>query len=128
MKLAPLLLLSVLLSVASAAEILINWSIPFGQPALPPAYVTEGDTLLFRWDGPIPHNVLISPAGNCDLSSAILLGQESGVRYTFQARDVGEMTFACGVPGHCQSGQILKVFIRAMPQPTPAPPTPAPPP
>ena len=93
MKLAPLLLLSVLLSVASAAEILINWSIPFGQPALPPAYVTEGDTLLFRWDGPIPHNVLISPAGNCDLSSAILLGQESGVRYTFQARDVGEMTF-----------------------------------
>ena len=114
-------------AVNAPSDIVIDWTIPFGQPSLPSAFVTEGDTMIFNWSGPIPHNVFNNPAGGCDMSSATLLGETSGTRYTFQARDVGEMTFVCGIPGHCVSGQIISVFVRARPAPLPAPPTPRPP-
>jgi hypothetical protein len=116
------------LSLSNAKDIFINWVIPFGNPELPPVYANVGDTLVFQWDGPIPHNVALNTGKNCDFTNAISLSGVSPVGYFVSPADVGEKVFVCTIPGHCAAGQILSVFVAAaVPPPTFAPPTLPPP-
>ena len=90
----------------------MNWVIPFPDPELPPVTARVGDTLVFEWDGPLPHNVQLNPAKSCDFAGGIQLGEVSPVRVTIAAEDAGrDLTFVCTVPGHCLSGQILTVTV-----------------
>lgn len=100
-------------------EIPIEWFIP-GPAGLPNVTAEVGNVLVFEWE--FFHNVYIAPDG-CDTAFGIgsSLGESSPVRYTVQEEDVGTMTFACGVPGHCAAGQLLEVTIPAPPTPPPAP-------
>lgn len=93
-------------------DIVVNWVIPFPDPELPPVTARVGDTLVFEWDGPLPHNVQLNPAKSCDFAGGIQLGEVSPVRVTIAAEDAGrDLTFVCTVPGHCLSGQILTVTV-----------------
>jgi len=67
-----------------------------------------GDTVTFEWTG--THNVYIHPSGDCSTDGAIEVGETSPTSYTFTA--VGNVTFACDVPNHCQDGgMILKTTV-----------------
>ena len=113
------------LSLSNAKDIFINWVIPFGNPELPPVYANVGDTLVFQWDGPIPHNVALNTGKNCDFTNAISLSGVSPVGYFVSPADVGEKVFVCTIPGHCLAGQRMVVSVTV--PPTPGPPTPPPP-
>lgn len=111
------------LSLGNAAEHVINWTIPnplFGQKELPSIYAKVGDTLIFAWTGPLPHNIWINPTKSCtNFSNAVILADAlispEPVRYVLTPADAGERVFVCTVPGHCEAGQILSVFVDAAP-------------
>ena len=117
MSVLLLLVSSLILAVASGADIFIDWLIPApGQGTLPPAYVTVGVRIIFRWDAFRPHDVILTPIGNCDPNPrALRIGDVSPAIYIPQNKDVGQLTFVCGLPGHCVSGQIIQVFVRPAP-------------
>lgn len=87
----------------------IAWDIPEGDQ-LPPQTLTVGDSISFVWNG--LSNVYIHPSGNCSEEGSILVGNESGVVYTFPDSDgTKTITFASQVGFHCEKGQILKVQV-----------------
>ena len=102
---------------------IIDWTIPFGQPEMEPAYANVGDALIFTWSGPMPHNVHIVHNKDCDfIGSSPPFGSGSPATYVLQPHDVGEIIFACSVPGHCESGQQMSVFVVDPMAPAPPPP------
>ena len=95
--------------LATAADIPVAWFIP-GPAGLTPVSAKVGDTLVFEWD--FFHNVYKAPSNSCsNLMGGSFLGDSSPVRYTVTEDDVGTLTFACGVPGHCAAGQLLSVAV-----------------
>jgi len=98
----------IFLNVTTGEDIDFPWCIPIDSFEVQNAKI--GDTVLFKWDDMIPHNVLIYPSGECDdAAGANFLGPNEDGSYvashTFTSEDVGTVTFVCGVSGHCDLGQ-----------------------
>merc|ERR1712176_156708 len=69
-----------------------------------------GDTIVFKWDDIVPHNVLIYPSGKCDdAEGASFIGPNENGSYvashTFTSEDVGNVTFVRSISSHCNLGQ-----------------------
>ena len=97
-----------------AKTININWIIPTSTEELFTDQIAEvGDTVNFAWNETLYHNVYIHPSGTCETSDSIFVGDNfEGNEYIFTENDVGEIVFACDVPGHCDFGlQIIKFNI-----------------
>jgi len=98
-------------STTASAKIYVDWFIP-EEDSLPSSSATVGDTVTFYWEG--YHDVQLHPSGNCGDEGAILIGGPEdldGVDYKFGAGDVGEVTFACDISLHCESGQIITFTV-----------------
>mmetsp|Transcript_1899 Transcript_1899/g.3404 ORF Transcript_1899/g.3404 Transcript_1899/m.3404 type:complete len:222 (+) Transcript_1899:81-746(+) len=108
-----------LLAKSVVAEIIsIEWTDPESGKPYPNGAAQVGDTVQFKWEE--FHNVNIHPTGDCSKDGAILIGDQSGAKYTFTADDVGTVTFACDVGKHCSFGQIITYDV-TLPTPTESP-------
>jgi len=87
----------------------IDWAVPFSRPDTAPEQLQIGDTVNFQWIG--LHNVYkMSEIDSCNFDDSVQIGLESPVSYVITSEDAnaGEVTFACAIPGHCDSlNQIL---------------------
>jgi hypothetical protein len=74
------------------------------------AYV--GDSIVFTYIA--FHNLAIHQNASCDETDSVLLASEQNSPYTYLVKeeDVGELTFACQISGHCASGQLLTFDIK----------------
>ena len=95
-----------LITTGEQKEIEIDWFIPNGDEYNPRGF-SAGDKVSFVWN--YFHNVYIHPTGNCSTDGRTLVGSESPAVYTFTEADEakGEVTFACDVGSHCESGQKI---------------------
>lgn len=108
-----------LLAKSVVAEVMsVEWTDPESGKPYPNGAVQVGDTVKFIWEE--FHNVNIHPTGDCSKDGAILIGDQSGAKYTFTADDVGTVTFACDVGKHCSFGQIITYDV-TLPAPTESP-------
>merc|ERR1712194_311907 len=107
-----LILLLMFLTTANGELIDFPWCIP-----RPDSFEVQnakvGDTVVFKWDDRVPHNVLIYPSGTCaDEKGATYVGplgiNEDGTyeaSHTFTSEDIGTVTFVCSVSARCKLGQ-----------------------
>jgi len=75
-----------------------------------------GDKVTFEWTEAVGHNVFVHPTGDCEQDGRVSVGENfEGTSYTFTAADVGDLTFACDIPGHCLGGQIITFAVTDAP-------------
>jgi len=96
-------------STPAPSVIGISWVAGFGGPsARQRTGLKAGDVLVFTWHN--THNVYIMPDkaafDECDFGRAQLLGDQSGVSYTWTGAAT-PVYFACRVNSHCDLGQKL---------------------
>jgi len=79
-------------------EIKFPWCIPYNS-AFAVQNAKVGDTVIFEWDGVMPHNVILYPSGKCDDSTgSVFIGPDEGsttASYTFTSEDVGAGCHVC---------------------------------
>jgi hypothetical protein len=78
------------------------------------------DIVIFDTIG--PEAVYIHPAGGCNRTGSSVLWDHPGYRrvlYRFSEEDIGKnVTFACNVEDHCESGQTIQFRVQSTPEPT----------
>lgn len=104
-----------LASSSLSATIALEWTVKqYG-----PEQANVGDTLVFTWQG--NHDVYELPAGETtcptDFSAATLRGSATDSPLSILLSEAGTRTFACGVGGHCELGQIVTATVGNSDQP-----------
>mmetsp|Transcript_35138 Transcript_35138/g.41928 ORF Transcript_35138/g.41928 Transcript_35138/m.41928 type:complete len:199 (-) Transcript_35138:134-730(-) len=100
----------------------LEWFTP-ETPAdvFPNETASVGDKISFEWTQELPHNVLIHPSGDCNVTGAIFVGDVfDETEYVIKETDAGKtLTFACDVEEHCSTGQIVHFMVAANPAASP---------
>lgn len=97
------------MSSSLSATVVLEWAVKqYG-----PEQANVGDTLVFTWQG--NHDVYELPAGETtcptDFSAATMRGSAADSPLSILLSEAGTRTFACGVGGHCELGQIVTVTV-----------------
>jgi hypothetical protein len=87
-----------------------GWVLNFQWPLRPKARVArKGDKLVFKWTGPIPHNVLLfknaTTYRNCNFAGARFLSAKTGYTYVLPTAKTTYF-FGCSIGQHCKIGKM----------------------
>ena len=108
-----------LASGASAKTVGADGSFPAGSTtwalqSYSPLTVTQGDSVLFAWNG--DHSVVQMAGNSCNFSGSTTLASESpSGTFTLDTTSVAPgstIDIACSVPGHCDAGMLLQITVQ----------------